>query len=55
MLRPQLDEVMKQEQQIKQLSIALAQTQWEARTFVSKESQLQGKLEELRQDHSQRM
>ena len=48
-LRPQLDEVMNQEQQIKQLSIALAQTQWEARTFISKESQIQGKLEELRQ------
>ena len=31
-LRPQLDEVMNQEQQIKGLSIALAQTQWEART-----------------------
>lgn len=54
-LRPQLDEVMNQEQQIKQLSIALAQTQWEARTFISKESQIQGKLEELRQEHSQRM
>ena len=46
---------MAQEQQIKQLSIALAQTQWEARTFISKESQIQGKLEELRQEHSQRM
>ena len=46
---------MAQEQQIKQLSIALAQTQWEARTFISKEGQIQGKLEELRQEHSQRM
>jgi len=54
-LRPQLDEVMNQEQQIKGLSIALAQTQWEARTFISKESQIQAKLEELRQEHSQRM
>jgi len=54
-LRPQLEEVMAQEQQIKQLSIALAQTQWETRTFITKEAQIQDKLEELRQEHSQRM
>mmetsp|Transcript_18359 Transcript_18359/g.49678 ORF Transcript_18359/g.49678 Transcript_18359/m.49678 type:complete len:229 (-) Transcript_18359:610-1296(-) len=54
-LRPQLDDVMTSEQQIKALSIALAQTQWEARTFLSKEAQIQAKLDELRQEHSQRM
>ena len=54
-LRPQLEEVMRQEVEIKQLAQALAQTQWEARTFSSKESQLQNQLEMLRQEHAQRM
>jgi hypothetical protein len=54
-LRPQLEEVMRQEVEIKQLAQALAQTQWEARTFASKESQLQNQLEMLRQEHAQRM
>ena len=46
---------MRQEVEIKQLAQALAQTQWEARTFSSKESQLQNQLEMLRQEHAQRM
>ena len=54
-LRPQLEEVMRQEVEIKQLSTALLQTQWEARTFASKEGQLQSQLEMLRQEHAQRM
>jgi len=54
-LRPQLEEVMRQEIEIKQLSSALLQTQWEARTFASKEQQLQTQLETLRQEHAQRM
>ncbi len=32
---------MRQEQSIKQLSANLMQTQWEAKTFASKEAQLQ--------------
>ena len=39
-LRPQLEEVMRQEVEIKQLSSALLQTQWEARTFGAKEAQV---------------
>jgi len=54
-LRPQLEEVMRQEVEIKQLSTALLQTQWEARTFSAKEQQLQSQLEVLRQEHAQRM
>jgi len=54
-LRPQLEEVMRQEVEIKQLSTALLQTQWEARTFAAKEQQLQAQLEILRQEHAQRM
>ena len=54
-LRPQLEEVMRQEVEIKQLSTALLQTQWEARTFAAKEQQLQSQLEVLRQEHAQRM
>lgn len=54
-LRPQLEEVMRQEVEIKQLSTALLQTQWEARTFAAKETQLQAQLEILRQEHAQRM
>lgn len=54
-LRPQLEEVMKQEVGIKQLSTSLLQTQWEAKTFASKEAQLQSQLEVLRQEHAQRM
>jgi len=41
--------------EIKQLSSALLQTQWEARTFGAKEAQLQSQLEVLRQEHAQRM
>jgi len=54
-LRPALEEVMRQEVEIKNLSTALLQTQWEARTFASKEGQLQAQLEMLRQEHAQRM
>ena len=54
-LRPQLEEVMRQEVEIKQLATALQQTQWEARTFSAKEQQLHGQLEVLRQEHAQRM
>ena len=54
-LRPQLEEVMRQEIEIKQLATALLQTQWEARTFATKEGQLQSQLEMLRQEHAQRM
>merc|ERR1719238_1438561 len=46
---------MRQEVEIKQLSTALLQTQWEARTFSAKEQQLQSQLEVLRQEHAQRM
>jgi chromosome segregation ATPase len=54
-LRPALEEVMRQEVEIKQLSTALLQTHWEARTFGAKEAQLQNQLEVLRQEHAQRM
>ena len=38
---------MRQEVEIKQLSTALLQTQWEARTFAAKEQQIQLKLQEV--------
>ena len=54
-LRPHLEDVMRQEMEMKQLSMALLQTQREARTFAAKEQQLQSQLEVLRQEHAQSM
>ena len=54
-LRPQLEQVMWQEQGLAQLAARLQQTEWEARSYADKEAPLQMQMQQQREMHAQQM